>query len=65
MASIVNKVKKVLMPGIYHTVATHSAMLTAFWIIMIFFAFGVMWAFVLMLDRIMLLEDAIRVLAAG
>lgn len=61
---VMHKIKEALTPEFHKTVAHQSAMITILWVSLLFLAFGVMWALVLMYDRILLLEEAIRVLAA-
>lgn len=64
MAKLMQKVKSAMMSPMHHTVASHGAMLTILWISLSFLSLGFMWALVVMYDRILLLEDAIRILAA-
>jgi hypothetical protein len=64
MAKIMQKVKHALTPSVHHTVASHGAMLTILWISLTFLSMGFMWALIVLYDRILLLEDAIRILAA-
>jgi hypothetical protein len=64
MPRIVKKIKDTFTPHIFHQVSQHEHILTITWVTFVLMSLGFACALVLMYNRILILEDAIRVIGA-
>ncbi|HWR00173.1 MAG TPA: hypothetical protein VN397_05010 [Candidatus Methylomirabilis sp.] len=64
MPKLVKSIKEKLTPQIFHTVSQHHNWLTIIGVSFVFITFGYALAFVLLYNKILLLEAAISVLAS-
>jgi hypothetical protein len=64
MAKILQEIKKKLTPNVVHQVHRHETVLTIVWVSSVLMAFGLALGLFCVYNRILILEQAVRVLAA-